>query len=897
MKENAMSLPKFNSARHTLLLLFVLAAIFLSASAHAKETPVTAIALFDGPSGPAYAQIAGVTLNGKSELRICDGVPKMDKRAYDNLPKTQLAAAVSLERGEDGVLVLNVNAKPMCVVPGNLKFDKSAELTPAEAAEQAVLQGTVISSSVQSSSTPSVSAPGPDLPPFKRGVRLVFVPAADEDLAQYLLAQRVNSIAGWQDFLLRHASSAHIADARNTLAAIYENSAESAFARYEKSPSDISALKQAEEKAVEANKVVAGYPAASQLRARINKELDTLLEADRGKLQSFRKALAEHTGGYARLLEVRKHTEELLSVNLEYAPVLNLRGEVNEETRKLESALVKAESLVNSKEYDPALEALGPYNTFAPEAPRIAAIVTAAYDAHFQHGRELAAQHDWEKAVTEFRRALEIKKDNQEAAAELKDAESQWAIARDHQAVERARAKSQEYAENKDFIAAYEVLAELPEKQRALVADQLAALQKDFVPAALRRAQKLQELHIPVRGRADEEAVQEAYDLLNRASSATGDPAIKLRLDLLSDKMSAYYVDQGRKYLEKPMGSGVGIGWLYLGEAEHYRPNLSTVKDAMAQYAPAYQLRSRLSIGVVLRDQTSRRESSGFTDQLSDAIASGLESSGLSVKVVRQPKEGAGAVQPNFLLVGEILEHRIVKDTNLETLQSKYRAGTHDVKNEEWIKANDDYLAAQKSLQAAQRAVAEAHGKKEAAAANDAVTAAQKALDEARHKLDTTDPARPQPVIEPYNYTRKNTDLTAVIELAFRISDPDGNVIEPTVSVKKDNHKRFTVLENVKPEDTEGVKNQGAQPDETQFLADMEIQARDALVKSVREKALALPAKVLQEARSRAQQNDPDGAAEKYIVYLNATPNTPSAERDEAVKFLHDHYNVTLAAK
>ena len=118
--------------------------------------------------------------------------------------------------------------------------------------------------------------------------------------------------------------------------------------------------------------------------------------------------------------------------------------------------------------------------------------------------------------------------------------------------------------------------------------------------AAFRRAQKLQEVHLPIRGRADEDAIRQAYGLLDRASSLSGDPAMKLKLDLLSDKISAYYVEQARKYFEKPMASGVGIGWLYLAEAEHYKSNLEAVKETMARYAPMYQLRSRLSVGVVL---------------------------------------------------------------------------------------------------------------------------------------------------------------------------------------------------------------------------------------------------------------------------------------------------------
>ena len=862
----------------------VILAMLLATSGSAKENPVNAIALFDGPSGPAYVQITGLTLNGKSELRVCDGVPRLNKTAYDGLLRVQLASGTAMERNAEGVLMLSMNAKPVCVVPSNLKFEKNAEFTPAEAAEQAVLQGTVVSASGSN-----------ELPAFKRGVRLEFVPAPDEELAQFLLAQRTNSVPAWQSFIDHHGPSAHATDARSALAAIYEDGAESAFAKYQKA-GDLAALKHAQKQAVEAGKVFAGYAPAHKLQVRIDKELDSFVELDRAKLQSFRTALAQQSAGYTQLAEAKKNIEEALAVNPEYAPVLNLHNEIVAEARKMESALDKAEAVGATKSYDEALQALGGYRAFAAEVPRIDSIVSAAYTSHFNRGREMAAQHDWDKAVSEFRRATEIKNDRDEAKAALKEAESQLAVTRNREAMQNALARSKEYADNKDFIAAYEVLAELPDAQRAQVTDQLAALQKDYVAAAVRRSQKLQEIHLPIRGRADQDAIQDAYELLSRASGLSGDPALRLKLELLSDKISAYYLDQAKRYLDKPLGSGVGLGWLYLGEAERYKPNQSTVKDTMARYAPAYQLRSRLSIGVVLRDQTSRRESLGFADQLADAIANGLESSGLSIKVVRQPKEGTDAVQPNFLLIGEILEHRVVKDAKLETLQSKYRAGTHEVKNEAWEKANQDYAAAQQQLTAAQRALADAqsqHKKKEiVAAAGDAVTAAQKQVDDSRSRLESTPQTQVQSVTAPYNYTKKNIDLTAMVQLSFRITDSAGSTVEPGVSVPENTQKRFVVLENVKPEDTEGVKTQGTEPDELQFLTDVEIQARDALVKSVREKVLALPGKILQEARNRASQGDTDGAAEEYILYLNATPDAGSHEREEAAKFLHEHYNL-----
>ena len=863
---------------------------FIAVSASAKDTRQTAIVLFDGPNGPAYVQITGLTVNSKTELRICEGAPKFDKRAYDNFLKTQLGEATALERGSDGVLRLTLNSKQICVVTSNLKFEKSTALTTAEAADQTVFQGVVVSSSIQGSAIPVV----------KPGTQVVFAAAPDSELADYLLAQRTHTVEAWQGFLARYPSSSRGTDAKSALVGIREESAEAAFAAYEKSSTssapDLARLKQAQQEVVQAEKTVPAYAPAHKLHEQINKELDALLEPDRAKLQAFRKALADHTSGYSQLIAARQHSEQVLEINPQYASAVSLHAEIANEDRRLEAALQTAEGLAPSKRYDDALKALGPYTAFSSEAPRIHSIVSAAYTFHLGRGQKLADNQQWEQAATEFRRAKEVVPDSKDAEAALKNAELQLEAAGNRQSAESAIAESNAYAAKGQVVEAYDSLADLPSAQQAYAAEQLRALEKNYVPAAFRRAQKLQEVHLPIRGRVDEDAVRQAYELLDRGSTLSGDPAMRLRLDLLSDKLNAYYVEQAKRYLEKPSASGVGVGWLYLGEAEHYRPHTEAVKTAMAKYASAYQLRSRLSVGVVLRDQTSRRNNAGFADQLRDAMANGLESSGLSIKVLRQFSE-TDVMQPNFQLVTEILEHRVVNNTTVETLQSKYRAGTHDVKNPAWLQAGKDYDAAQQQLAAAQRALSDAqsqHKKKEiVTAASDAVNAKQQQVADARRKLDSTDQTSAQNVIEPYNYTKKNVDLNAVVDLAFRITDQSGNAIEPPVPVRKNDHKTVAVLENVKPEDTEGIKKQGSDPDEIQFLTDVEIQARDALIKAVQEKLVLLPDKILANARAKAQQGDLDGAAEEYIVYLNAMSNSSSPEQTEASKFLHDHFNVS----
>ena len=876
------------SAHHIVGFLLALLLVF-PGLVHAKDTRVNAIVLFDGPNGPAYVQITGLMLNGKTELRVCDGVTQVDKHAYDLMLRAQLAGASSLERGKDGALMLTVNDKPVCVVPSALKFEKNVNLTPAAAADQTIIEGLLVSSSIQ----------GQGIPAFKPGVRLIIVAALDEELAAYLTAQRGHTAQAWQDFLTRYPSSARASSAKQEMAAIYEDTAESAFAEYRKAArsTDFAHLKQAEDQAEMAEKTVAGYAPTHKLREQIGKELDALLDPDRTRLQAYRKALSESSAGYLQLAAALQHSEEVLAVDPHFAPAASLHAEIAGEQRKVNSALQSAEALLAGKRYDDALSAVAPYRSFAGEVPRVDAILSTTYAFHFARGQAFAWNQTWEPAAVEFRKASEIRSGSKEAAAALKNAEVQLGYVRDQQEANRAVAASNSYAEKGQIIEAYETLADLTQTQQLLVADRLTALEKSYVPAAFRKAQKLQEVHLPIRGRADEDAVRQAYELLERACALNDDPAMKLRTDLLSDKISSYYLEQARKYLNKPSASGVGLGWLYLGEADRYNPNVTAVKEAMARYASAYQLRSKLTLGVMLRDQTSRRDSGGFADQLRDAIVNGLESSGLPIKALRQVND-RDPIQPNFLVVAEILDHRVVKNTSLETLQSKYRAGTHDVKNEAWLQANQDFEAAQQQLAVAQLNLSDAqtqHKKKEiVSAATDAFVAAQRQVADARHKLDTTDQTRSQNVIEPYNYTKKTFDLTAIVDTTVRVTDQSGNVLDNIIPVKANDHKLAVVLENVKPEDTEGVREQSTEPDEVQFLTNVELQARDTLVKSIRERVALLPARILAEARIRAQRNDLDGAAEEYVLYLN-TVSDSSQDSEEAARFLHDNFNLTVA--
>lgn len=71
-------------------------------------------------------------------------------------------------------------------------------------------------------------------------------------------------------------------------------------------------------------------------------------------------------------------------------------------------------------------------------------------------------------------------------------------------------------------------------------------------------------------------------------------------------------------------------------------------------------MRAKLSIDVLFLDQTLRRDSAGFANQLHQAFATGLETPGLPVEVILPGS--TGLLEPNFQFVGEILQHRAIRN-------------------------------------------------------------------------------------------------------------------------------------------------------------------------------------------------------------------------------------------
>jgi tetratricopeptide (TPR) repeat protein len=863
--------------------------------ASAKEPSLTAIELYDGSAGAAYVQLQNVLINGKIEVRDCtpSGTSPIDKSAYNKFNKVMLSAGGVLERGADGVLRYSTaGGQPICVVPANVKFEHSASLSPAAMAENIPLTGSPI---------PPSSDGATGVPPLKNGVKLVFVAAPDVELAEFLLAQRGANVAGWRNYLAKYPASPHTDEAKDTLTSLYVEAGEKALGNYQKSvgtgAQSYSDLKEAKAQADLAHALRPDFKGSVQLAEEIRGRLQALTDKGRTELEAYSAALAAHSPGYVHLETARALAEGIAGVDSQFPPGIKLLNDVSQARNTFESALQSAASASAQKQMDDALKFVLPYLAFAQENPRVAQVIDATYNYHYDLGKLAEQGQDWETAVKEYEKASSTK-DMAEARNSLKDAKQKLANAQDQAAAKAALDKSHDYEAQKDLIDAYEVLSNLSATQRAFVSDDIDRLIPGYVQAASDKAKNITKTYPEIKGIEDERQVEQAYALLQSAYKLSDDSAAKAsyqtRIEILGEELSEWFLNRAKHYLDKPAGSFTEVGWAYLKEAESYKAsNLEQVRDQRTAAGPAQAMHSKLSIRIHFVDQTSLREGTGFMHQMEDAIITELQKPAYQATPVRYG-ETTNGIEPDFQLEGNVLEHVLTESSSSVSMDSHYRSGTHQETNEAWTKANRAYEDARDQLQSDQAeldAASKINNKKKMAEFGNKVSDDRKLVSDAGTKRDSIQQNVIKDDIRPYQYTVKTTNIKNSIKLQFSIGRTQSGQMGVAMVVGREDPKQYVQVEDVKGEDTDGIKLNETKPNTQEMQTALEISVRDDLIASVGKKVRELPQAIYDEAKLRAQEENLDDAGEAYMRYLSVTPADETPERTHAEQFLREQFN------
>jgi hypothetical protein len=152
-------------------------------------------------------------------------------------------------------------------------------------------------------------------------------------------------------------------------------------------------------------------------------------------------------------------------------------------------------------------------------------------------------------------------------------------------------------------------------------------------------------------------------------------------------------------------------------------------------------------------------------------------------------------------------------------------------------------------------------------------------------------------VTRPYNYHERTIDVQNTIKLQFRIGETLSTQKGNAEVVEKSDPRQFVLIEDVKPEDTNGVKPTGTSPNTRELQTALENTVRDMLIEKVKARVSVLPKELYSHAKAKEGEEDINGAGEAYLRYLSATTEDGSAERKHAKEFLKSNFNMDLDAE
>jgi len=352
------------------IFVFVLIALgWAGPSAGAKEPSLNVIELYDGASGAAYIQLADVVFNGKAQLRSCAGSESgpIDKSAYNKFAKLVPAPGGVLERGNDGVMRYGAGDGPAtCVVPENIKFEHNATFTPDAMADSADLRGRALAAGTDGSAAAL---------PIKKGVKLVFVAAANVEQADFLLAQRISSQKGWQDYLAKYPAAPHTDVAKSLLAGMYIEAGQQSLSAYQKtaaaSAPSYADLKNAKAQLVQAQLLVSNSDGESKLGGDIKASLSALADKAGKELDAYNSAVTSASPGFVHLQKAKGLADAIGDIDPPFAALPKLLADIGKATKAFEAALTTAELAAGQKQWEDAIKASADvsYYIFPPTDP------------------------------------------------------------------------------------------------------------------------------------------------------------------------------------------------------------------------------------------------------------------------------------------------------------------------------------------------------------------------------------------------------------------------------------------------------------------------------------------------------------------------------------------------
>jgi thioredoxin-like negative regulator of GroEL len=791
-----------------------------------------------------YLLLSGIEINGRDEVRELVRNGPLTEQQYKRLRRVSFSELRSV-RVEDGPLkVQRRNGAGVLALPANHGDWPRTYTNPSTLIRQANVKGRILGTDQAFSSR------------LADGWALyVFSARPSKDDIAFVLAEQENTEEAWGRFLAQFPDSVHTAEVAQLLADVY-------LARVWKAVEDY-------QEALQIRKP--GYDHLQTARSWLDKTI-------RFGVRSTGLAEAQRT-------------------------VTGLEADINER-------LQRSSQLGDAGDFEKARKVLEPILHFRDEIPalrqQLDALTQQQAGQHLRRSRQELSRSQYDGAEAALEEAARYG-ETDEVLRLREKIKSQRAAQSRREEVRQALAGAQQAKAKGDYAAAFETLWPALDRypQDESLRREFSLLRRNYTQALLDDAAHVEELHTPIRGPADEDAIINLQRQLDRVAEFETTPAVAVWRDRLRMTLADYYHSRSIEIADRNGSSPGPLAFAYLQQARHYVMDKSDLTEFDTWRD---KVEGDLRIGLVVRvqDLTPGANAEYLVAELSTQVGASIQRAGFPhVDILDSARPSSS--RPGLELVAEVLHAGIEDSGETESVVSEYSAGVRQAPNPKWREAKLNYDEAVSRYERV-RARVENNSRKSGYSAsqrrqdNAALREAQSSLERARKKLDGVSAYTEETDTRPYDFTRRHAKRTAVVRVAYRWVNRSTGVREEQQLFEGIESAEGMETTGVHPADTQGYRNQSAGLPEPSVLRG---RALRKIEKKLSDRAVAYLKSYIGRDYERGQEEAARGhqeaAAEYYIRFLyNSLPE--DERRQHAFNYLEEEFRFVavrewLAAK
>jgi hypothetical protein len=451
---------------------------------------------------------------------------------------------------------------------------------------------------------------------------------------------------------------------------------------------------------------------------------EALVQCARADLRKF------VDGDYAFLAKVRERVGRAQSIK-DDETVRQLAAEVNRAQQEVENARGITEQLIKAEKWDEAIKAAAPIKKYLDSWPELKQM----YDHANEQSHEVhlnAADKAWvagqlETSLSECSVAWDRLKNSERARTCVCRARNEIAVRDSQQNRKINRPKDakellEKQIADSDCKADPRLAVEL-KSAKCEYAQQLYARSRQLLGVGGNAAPPRPNRRRPVAATtpgaptvkaismANKKDFRDAREQLILASELCPEDEIRNLLLATNRRLADFCKDEARKALAR---NDDGTAYVYLVSAQAYMPEDTEVNGLLADARERFQQRTRVSVGVVLQNESRGPEGSAVIVEVTDAIHSAATSSGLAQPNILDARQAAAAWQaiqtgramntPTIIFAGGVMNASVDVSENPHNVQSSYSYQNprwkeadrqHDAVNEEYKKCRKQYGDAQ----------------------------------------------------------------------------------------------------------------------------------------------------------------------------------------------------------